>query len=387
MKTRALILGTSHTGVTLARKIISNFENKIDFLITDTKGDCPDDLKQHYAPYSDDLLLARYDKYFVLHDEDGTNVKLILFIKANYKDAKVYTVLSQTNLARKLGKHIHNVEYVNQAALASKKFVSAIYESDERPDVEPDGISFSFSRFRMDPLIRWALLFIFGVLTLSATFFHYYNSLPWVDSFYFTVTIMTTVGFGDYSLKEQDDVAKIVGTFIMVFSVVGFALAFALINDTLLRKRWELTHGISKYKGKDHVIVIGGGSVGHMVVQDLKNSGEKPVLIDKSIDGRYLKHILDLKIPFIIGDATNEKFLLDANVAECKAVIAVTQDDLTNLEIGLDTKNMHPDKRVVLRIYDQKLSKSLKDNHIIKHSYSMSYIAAEHFISRLKTEE
>ena len=81
------------------------------------------------------------DKYFVLHDEDGTNVRIILFIKANYKD-----------LATKLGKRIQNVEYVNQAALAARKFGSAIYENDERPDVEPDGMNFPFKKFRMDPL-------------------------------------------------------------------------------------------------------------------------------------------------------------------------------------------------------------------------------------------
>ena len=75
MRQRVLILGTSHTGITLARKIV-RLEGRVDFMITD------------------DLLIEKFDKYFVLHDEDGANVKLILFIKANYKDAKVYTVLS-----------------------------------------------------------------------------------------------------------------------------------------------------------------------------------------------------------------------------------------------------------------------------------------------------
>jgi hypothetical protein len=387
MKKTVLILGASHTGIALSKKIKAdpNFE----CVLSDTFS-CPDaEVSDIYSRFGKDIstyLYKSFNTYFVVHDEDGVNVRLILLIKAKFKDARIFTVLSQTNLATKLGKHIRNVEYVNQAALASKKFVDSIYETDDKSPAEPDQKLFQFPKFRMDPLIKKALIFIGCVMVVSASFFHFYDKIPWIDSFYFTVTMMTTVGFGDFSLRDHDNVSKIFGTFIMIMSVVGFALGFALINDTIIRKRWELTHGITKYKGKDHVIVVGGGSVGHRVIKDLQARGEKPVLIDKKISGRYLQDILASKVPFIIGDATNEKFLLDANVAECKAVVAVTQDDLTNLEIGLDTKNMHPERRVVLRIYDQKLSVSLKDNHIIKHSYSMSYIAADYFMNKLKNE-
>ena len=134
---------------------------------------------------------------------------------------------------------------------------------------------------------------------------------------------------------------------------------------------------------KNKTLFIGGGSVGSKVIKELLERGEKVVLIDKSLEGRIIKDVLDMRIPFIIGDATNEKFLYDANISKCKAIIVVTQNDLVNLEVGLDSKTIFPNLRVVLRIYNQDLSASLKNNKIIKHSYSMSYIAAEYFSKKI----
>jgi voltage-gated potassium channel Kch len=62
---------------------------------------------------------------------------------------------------------------------------------------------------------------------------------------------------------------------------------------------------------------------------------------------------------------------------KAKALISVTNDDLTNLEIGLNAKVLTPDTRIVLRIYDQSLVQSLSEHLDIHFAFSMSSVAVE----------
>ena len=87
--------------------------------------------------------------------------------------------------------------------------------------------------------------------------------------------------------------------------------------------------------------------------------------------------ILALRVPVIIGDAKLERTLRDAGLERAKALISVTSDDLTNLEIGLNAKSLNPDARVVLRIYDHLLAQTLDQQLDLHFALSTSAIAAE----------
>ena len=372
-----IIYGASHTGIALAKKINGR---KRCYIIDSIS--CPDPEIERYYKREEEFNVPSGDNiYFVLYDEDNKNIKVLLSIKNREPNAKVYTVLNQENLGEKMKIHLNSFEYVNQSQVAAKKFVDAIYE--DREDVHQNISIKQKKKYTIDPLIKKVIYFIGSLVLFSTSFFHFHDDFNWIDSFYFSVTMITTTGFGDYSLRDHSNLSKLIGSLIMLLSVTSFAIVFSLVGDTISQKRKEYTHGVRRYKGSDHVIVIGGGSVGSKVIRELLSRGEKVVLIDKSLDGRFIKDVLDMHIPFIIGDATNEKFLVDANISKCKAIIAVTQNDLINLEVGLDSKTIFPNLRVVLRIYNQDLSASLKNNKIIKHSYSMSYIAADYFLKKI----
>ena len=68
-------------------------------------------------------------------------------------------------------------------------------------------------------------VFFIAVLTLitGTTFYHKIEGWRWLDSLYFSVTTLTTVGFGDFS--PQTDEGKIF-TIIYVFIGIGTILAF-----------------------------------------------------------------------------------------------------------------------------------------------------------------
>lgn len=81
-----------------------------------------------------------------------------------------------------------------------------------------------------------ALTFIaLSILAGSTVFFHYQEGWSWIDSWFFTVTTISTVGYGN--LVPATDLGKIATT-VLIFSGIGvFGLAATQIADQLVTRR------------------------------------------------------------------------------------------------------------------------------------------------------
>lgn len=326
-----------------------------------------------------DLQQAR--AVYVVTDEDKINIRLALHVRNARPDVPIIITLVQSRLGRKLALHLENFSFVSPAELAAQKFVDAMYApapahatrvlaAESEPEREISTL------VKIDPLVVRALSAIM-LLALAATiYFHYAENLSWIDALYFVITLMATVGFGDISLVESTILSKIIGIFLMVASVTTTAVVFALITDSLVSKRLALSFGRRRVKHSGHVIVVGVGSVGFKVVDELLKRGESVVVIEQQVEGRYMPSIYAKHLPVIIGDARLEGTLRDAGLLSAKALLSVTNDDLTNLEVGLNAKYLTPKLRVVLRIYDSLLAQSLHERLDIHFAFSMSSIAA-----------
>lgn len=376
---RYIVIGATRTGINLIKKL-----HALAFpaLLIDTK-ECPErEIKNIYQQVDaiEDALMFDGKGYFVTFDEDSANIKLCLAINKIHNNATICTMLAQESLGDKIALCLPNFHYINPAKKSALKFIKATLDDLEYNQVK----NFKWSKIiiKVDALIKKAMLFIGAIMSTSTLFFHFYDGLPWIDSFYFTVTMMATVGFGDYSLKDHSDLSKLVGSFIMLLSITGTAIIFALVSDSIIRKRKELSMGISLYKGHGHIIVVGGGSVGFNIAKLLTAMKEKAVVLDRTLDGKYSQQIVDLGVPHLVGNAEDEGNLYRAGLGRCKAIICATHNDLTNLEVCLNAKIARPDLRVVVRMYDQNLAANLNEAIAI-HSLSMSFIAADEFVKLL----
>jgi Trk K+ transport system NAD-binding subunit len=234
-----------------------------------------------------------------------------------------------------------------------------------------------------------ALLTVLVTATLVLRFTYRYagpgHRISLVDAVYFTVETVTTVGYGDFSFRDEPDWLVVFAVVLMMTGALFVAVFFALVTNMLVSRRIEAALGLQKITAlRDHILVIGLGTVGLRVARDLHDAGRDVVVIEKDERNRHLGQVRALGVPVMVADATLPEVLASARLATASAVAVMTSDDLANLETGLAVRDQlgsrWPATPVVLRIFDPQLAHSVKDTFGFRHVRSTAALAAPWFV-------
>ena len=79
--------------------------------------------------------------------------------------------------------------------------------------------------FLKNPEYRELILITLLLISLGSTVYHFTEGWSWVDSVYFSVVTLTTVGFGD--ITPQTDAGKL---FTIVYIILGIGMILGFIN-------------------------------------------------------------------------------------------------------------------------------------------------------------
>ena len=150
----------------------------------------------------------------------------------------------------------------------------------------------------------------------------------------------------------------------------------ALINTQNRGEKWQIAMASTL---NEHVIVCGAGKIGFRVILELRKLGREVVVIERNADGRFIAKLRSMSIPLIIADARRSETLYKANIERAAAIIPCTEDELTNLDIALDARDIKPDIKVVLRMFDPDLARRVEKGFGIHTALSTSAIAAPVF--------
>jgi Trk K+ transport system NAD-binding subunit len=247
---------------------------------------------------------------------------------------------------------------------------------------EGNGARDFFNSLRqLDRVLLRTVAALLVVVTAAVLFFHAAERLSLLDAGYFVVTVLTTTGFGDISLKDSAALSKVAGMALMLTGMALMAMLFAIISDNLLKKRLELFLGRRRIRLRNHVVLCGIGDVGIRILEDLVRIGESVAVVEKNPDGKFTDWVRQRNIPLIISDASQEESLLNANIGQAKAIICATDNDMRNLEIGLNAKGIQPGIRAVLRIFEKEFAEKVERHFGINVAISSSSIAAPAFMS------
>jgi Trk K+ transport system NAD-binding subunit len=168
-----------------------------------------------------------------------------------------------------------------------------------------------------------------------------------------------------------------------LFGIVFVAEGVLKLGFTVFNKRDNAEEWIRimASKSRDHVVLCGLGSVGFRVLEELLALDEQVFVIERDGDGEFIARARALGVEVLIGDARTENLLRSLNVTAARAVIIVTNDDLANLEIAMDVREIRADVPIILRLFDQRLAQKVKHTMGIQVSLSTSMVAAPLFAS------
>lgn len=112
----------------------------------------------------------------------------------------------------------------------------------------------------------------------------------------------------------------------------------------------------------NHVIVWGLRGLGLRIVEQLREAGERVVVVDDEGDPRLEQVVTGWGICYLSGHGALDETLVKAGVAGALAVICVERADLRNLEISLLARELRPDLRVVTHIRNAAVGRALADD-------------------------
>lgn len=296
--------------------------------------------------------------------DDSRNLETSIRVKRLAPGVRMVTRVDAPHLGHRLQRDFELHAALCPSALSASHFVKVAVESSAgvpaAPVVKP-ALKRRQTSWQMLVLVLLAVCLVAGTLV-----FHYAKDMPWIHATYFTVTILTTVGFGDYHLHRDPGWLQVFGMLLMLAGITLIALLVSLFSNFLITgEASRVQHDRAARRKRRHVIVAGMGSLGHAVVRDLHERGESVVCIEQ--DSVAAAHTAKLyRIPVIEGDATSAETLLRAGIDCARAVMAVTSADGVNLEIALRARSLTDTHRpayplpVIISCQDELLAARLR---------------------------
>lgn len=80
----------------------------------------------------------------------------------------------------------------------------------------------------LDSTTRRVFIYIFVMIFAGAVIYHYLEGWDWVDSFYFVVVTLTTIGYGDFAPTK--DITKLITIFYGLNGVILLLTMFDVVR-------------------------------------------------------------------------------------------------------------------------------------------------------------
>ena len=232
---------------------------------------------------------------------------------------------------------------------------------------------------------RSALILFVALIFGGALLFYFFYTDPYTgqrinfsEALYGTFALLFFQGSLEYPhqgfIQILYFIIPILGLVVVADGVIRFGVA--LTNKQERGQKWQ-TAMASTYNG--HVIICGMGKVGFRVALELIKLNRDVVAIEANPEGRFLEKTRALGIPVILADARRSENLLKAGVDRADAVIPCTENELTNLDIALDVREINPNAKIVLRMFDPELALRVEKGFGIHTAFSVSALAAPTF--------
>lgn len=117
---------------------------------------------------------------------------------------------------------------------------------------------------------------------------------------------------------------------------------------------------LEKKKSKDYTIIVGCGRLGANIANEISNEGSDVLIIDQNSESfrRLASNFGGLSV---VADGTDLDKLREVKIERASTVIAVTNDDNTNIMVAQIARELFGVRRVIARLYDSECESVYKN--------------------------
>ena len=235
-----------------------------------------------------------------------------------------------------------------------------------------DNIVYLIFRRMRPPLLTLLVVYAVSVLGLVLIPGQDDSGNPWhmdfFHAFYFVSYMATTIGFGEIPYAFTD-AQRLWVTVSMYATVIAWLYAIGTIltlvqdrtfQDALAERR--LSRRIRSLR-EPFYLICGYGETGAALVRGLTEVGQHVTVIEIDEQRANMISLENLRdyVPVLHGDARRPVHLLEAGLRheQCRAVVAVTNDNHANLKVAISSKLMHPEIPVICRADSADVEKNM----------------------------
>lgn len=212
-------------------------------------------------------------------------------------------------------------------------------------------------RPRLGTLLRF-LSFLVVMIVVYASIFHFLMAREgqdhsWVTSFYWVLTVMSTLGFGDITFHT--DVGRLFSILVLASGMLFLLVLLPFIFIEFFYQPWMEAQKASRTpravpdKMRGHVLMTHFDPLSAALVEKLQRYGYPYALISDDAEQALL--LLDRGYQVVYGDLDLPETYRAAR-ADHAALIAATGSDTQNTNVAFTARDVAPDVRVVATAED-----------------------------------
>ena len=194
------------------------------------------------------------------------------------------------------------------------------------------------------------LLLIVAIIMIGILGFVFIEKWSFFEALWQTVITLSTVGFGE--LRPMSGSGRLFTVFLILMGLTVFGYSLTTLTRIIIEgeiknifRNRKMEKEISKLK--NHIIICGYGSVGQYAASELKKWKKPYVVIE--INENVSKHLQDGSELVVIGDATEDEYLIKAGIKNAAGLITTLTDDVKNLFVTLTARKLNPNLIIVTK--------------------------------------
>ncbi len=234
-------------------------------------------------------------------------------------------------------------------------------------------------------ITKFALILLCFVSIYMVAFKHLMEtergtSVNWVDCFYWTLTTMSTLGYGDIVFEGAN--GRLFSMLVMFTGVIYLFIVLPFFFMEFFYKpfvKYQMGARVPRsyeLEEDQHVILTHYDSISHALMDKLKQFGYPFVLIEENLEEALRLH--DMGITVMVGDLDEAETFQKAAIDKAKMVVA-SADDITNVNVAFRAREAAPEV-IIASICTRTASEDILElagaDHVIRNAKQMGSFLA-----------